>query len=550
MCRTETHVPRLVPAEHGGERHRDRRRQGGCHQRPPQKCTSTIKLCVQEPKRSLDRRIALSIIRVRAVYHYIRTCAGAKRFHGLANGRDRRGRKTLERNMWKRTPSTVGLAAILASTVALAVACQPQDENPTPPGSDLTAGEPTPTVAPVDIEPASDPEGAGSTPEPTPPPAFVWRDFRLAEDGGHFERLLRFVPDTPSTGRSVSADDVGPWWAAFAGLGFERPGPDAPPGWEGDFWRQAIERAGTSMGYPFLPALRPRLVEPWFCFFCLDDRAPTYPTVGFDMRSVDLALGAGGGLEVVVGDYDPARTQNRLESCDECAPYTSREHNGVRYYRWGDDFGGRLVVGDGFALRAIDDAGIEDVIDTMKGDSPALADDQDIAVAARALRGLHAYSATFSRSGNCVTSSRSAAGRCFGYPGDDINDPLLFAIRAQPFLEPFSLVAAGFADTDPALPADVVVVLVHESDEAAQANAVRLPLRLALWEEEQREESDQRAEPPEGGYWNERVERLEVGVEGRVVMARIVPKVGPGGVPRWIAPQWILRSSTIVLVHG
>ena len=134
--------------------------------------------------------------------------------------------------MWERTPSTVGLAAVLVSTVALAVACQPQDDTPTPLGSDPIAREPTPTAAPVDIEPASDPEGNGSTPEPTSSPAFVWRDFRLAEDGGYLERLLRLVPDTPQTRRMVQADDLGPWWDAFAGLGFERPGPDAPPGWE------------------------------------------------------------------------------------------------------------------------------------------------------------------------------------------------------------------------------------------------------------------------------------------------------------------------------
>ena len=480
----------------------------------------------------------------------MQTYAGAKWFRGLANGADRRGSGTLERNMWERTQSTVGLAAVLASAVALAVACQPQDDTPTPPGSDPIAGEPAPTAAPVDTEPASDPEGDGSTPDPTPP-AIVWRDFRLAEDGGHFERLLRFVPDTPNTRRMVQADDLGPWWDAFAALGFERPGPDAPPRWEVDFMRQAAERAGTSMGYPFLPALRPRLAYPWLCCSDPDARPSTYPTVGFDLRSADGALEAGGGFEVVVGDYDLARTQDWLESCDECMPHTTREHNGVWYYRWGDDVGGRLVVGDGFALRAIDDARIEDMIDVMKGDSPALADDQDVALAARALTGLHAYSARLSRSGNCVTSSRSAVGRCFGYPGDDINDSLLFAIRAQPFLEPFSLVAAGWADPDPnpALPADVVVVLVHESDEAARANATRLPLRLALWEAERREQSDPRTGAPQGGYWNDRVERLEVGVEGRVVMARIVSTVGPGGIPRWIAPQWILRSRTIVLVH-
>ena len=135
--------------------------------------------------------------------------------------------------------------------------------------------------------------------------------------------------------------------------------------------------------------------------------------LAFDVRNVDQSVLAGsppGLLEVVKGRFDPEATDRSLERCSECPPPDRITHQGVEFYSWGEDLvldiekrltppafdaigrGGRIAVFDSHVYRTVETQGMRFLISTRLGRKTSLADDPDLALAAREMDSLEVYS--------------------------------------------------------------------------------------------------------------------------------------------------------------
>jgi hypothetical protein len=133
--------------------------------------------------------------------------------------------------------------------------------------------------------------------------------------------------------------------------------------------------------------------------------------IGFDVRRV-IASGRiheedpWNRTEVVVGEFDPELTRTLLEECADCAAAPEAvTYSGATYFRWGGEGvsgadlrnrhkppildelgrGGQLFVTESFAVRTIDPAIMEAIIDVTNGSSANLLRLEDWALAAEAI---------------------------------------------------------------------------------------------------------------------------------------------------------------------
>lgn len=426
------------------------------------------------------------------------------------------------------------VALLAAACSATAPSPQQEDVSPTPTSespptatspsmaTDIPIPEPVPTATVV----------ARPTGTLREAPDVVEVDIRLASDSGFFLELLKFVPDRLETRGIVWMQDFGPWWSALEGVGFDRPGPDAPFNWLIDMF----DVESTPSLLQSIPWVRTPLI---CCPYMYLSSSQPHEYVGFDFRNADQTLMIEQDrtvYEVALGDYDTKVTAARLEACDECIEHELVDYGGTTYYAWGEDFqggirqrfspplfdhagrGGRLKVGDGYVVRSLHDEGIEGMIDTINGSAQSLADSEDYQLAARALMGLDAYAGGIVSNGlsldefrgDCQCDYRGLSNNTQEFSVED----RIQVATSMPLLEPFTAAAAGYALDGPGGPAHSVLVLVHGDEESAVVNAERLAERLRI----------EYAGPPNAfprANWGDEVGHMEIAVDGRVLLARL-----------------------------
>jgi hypothetical protein len=236
-------------------------------------------------------------------------------------------------------------------------------------------------------------EPAATTPAVTPSPT-------PELSPGVFEQLLALVPDTPDTRSSVKLND----------LAAHRQQAGLPP------LSEAVEESAGEYFANHSPPVTPEEQEsptlagwtevPFISGWSGSGFPGRRTNLGFDYRDTEqtiLVEVLPALLEVIQGRYDPEATARALSECDECVPHQVREHSGVTFYSWGEDFqgslnlrlqppafdglgrGGRIAVRDCLVFRTVETPGIHALIDTSLGQHPSLADVPEFRLLARHL---------------------------------------------------------------------------------------------------------------------------------------------------------------------
>lgn len=365
----------------------------------------------------------------------------------------------------------------------------------------------------------------------------------LAQSGEPFISDLAVLPDSANTRRVAWINDFdATLWTPAQRSGQSRPGADAPAEWFAPFISGITDALRSTQVKGEEIELPPSTAH-WPDFCCARRYVGTnqftpYQDAGFDLRNVDRAITAGEGLEqlqAAFGDFDPARTENALTDCTECEPAQTVVFQGSNFfYSWGPDGAGnlskrlqpplygpvgrsvRLYVGNGLALHAHSDAGIESMMAISIENSPSLAEDPDYQLAARALVGLGAYDAALSEGGRSLADVKDEV--CDGANTCPEWDAHLAQVEAADLLEPFSVVAVGYALKDPNSligGADVVMALVCPDDETASANVRLLANRLQL---SGADVFEARSSGPD--FWGNTMRSAQIAADGRVVLVR------------------------------
>ena len=252
--------------------------------------------------------------------------------------------------------------------------------------------------------------------------------------------------------------------------------------------------------------------------------------MGFDPRNVDYAAAGGKQpivLEAVVGAYDPEITQASLAECADCMPHEEFRHSGHEYYSWGEDFkgklqerlappaydyvgrGGRISVQQGRVLRALSTDGIHSLIEAAAGAGDSLWDSEDMRQVAQAMADLGAYAVSYTE----ADMSLAALTPLYEKPTVEFIPPIEYSVSRltdPPALLPFRAIGSGYGLTSLDNPPHVFLVVVHDSDDAARANAVRLAARL------QEGVSLLRGIP-----FTELIQRIEMEIRGNLLLVRI-----------------------------
>lgn len=111
------------------------------------------------------------------------------------------------------------------------------------------------------------------------------------------------------------------------------------------------------------------------------------------------------------GRFDPEATDSALESCSECPRPDRKEHGGIPFYAWGEDYkpdltrslnppafdqlgrGGRIAVQDCYVFRALGTGDMELLTDAHRDDTTSLADVEEFLLLASGMSELGDYTA-------------------------------------------------------------------------------------------------------------------------------------------------------------
>lgn len=406
-------------------------------------------------------------------------------------------------------------------------------------GDPANESTPTPTDDPSPTAAAS----PTTTAEPTPGRVAVADPgFTLAPaDSTTLEAVLAAVPDTPETRASLRFDD---FEAVRDQFGIEAPGPDADRSAVVDYLMDLMSPMGDgAYGAGFVAR------ENWlFGMHNYLNGSETFPYVALDQRNADQNVVAGNGqsaLEITLGRFDPEMTETALNECDECPGHETAEHSGETFYSWGEDFGGslrnrmappvfdqlgrggRLWVTEDIAVRTLYTEGMENVIDARHGNMPSLADDDDFALAARALSGLEIHTAVLSDADRDIDSMAVAIVET-GREEDLVREAILSAPLLQRFT--MSVVGTGF-DADGT--SFTAVVLVHDDESTAEENVDRLVTRVqegdvAGYGWPTLADNTVGSTPtvvPESRSWADVIDSIELSTDGRVLLAKLYGSV-------------------------
>ena len=422
----------------------------------------------------------------------------------------------------------------------------------TPPATPQTVGstgaKPTPTTPPATATPIATPV----VPTPTKPPATATPDsasliagltigplrvhnlepFDSEVDGSWLQAVLSLMPDSEDVREIIWMQNMLPIWKYYQLQGYNRPtADDGPEGYRNYF----LPLHGSRIGVPYIPQV-PSSDMPWISGMTqYSVSASTFSTMGFDGRNVDFAAQGGKQpivLEAVVGAYDPDITQASLAECADCMPHVEFRHRRYAYYSWGEDFkgdldlrfvppaydyvgrGGRISVQEGRVLRAVYTEGIHSLIDAAAGAADSLWDSEDMRLVAQAMADLGAYAVSYTEADMSLATLTPLNEK----PRVEFIPPIEYSVSRltdPPALLPFRAIGSGYGLTSLDKPPHVFLVVVHDSDDAARANAVRLAARL------QEGESLGRGIP-----FTELIQRIEMEIRGDLLLVRLEPVPG------------------------
>ena len=216
--------------------------------------------------------------------------------------------------------------------------------------------------------------------------------------GGTFLSLLEVLPLNAADPGLVSFND---YERARDSHGIALPGDDASYDDLADYI-SALNSAGMIRG-PWISGFSYAATEQ------IDQRE--HWSIGIEDMDQSIQVGEpSNSLEAVRGRFNPEATESALVRCSECLEPDRLEHLGVGYYSWGKDNeismlngwdppafdplgrGGRIAVLESHVFRTLETPGMRSMIGTYLGREDSLADDPDMALAARELDGLEAYS--------------------------------------------------------------------------------------------------------------------------------------------------------------
>ena len=411
-----------------------------------------------------------------------------------------------------------------------------------------TGSKPTPTTSPATATPIVTPV----VPTPTIPPATATLDaasliagltigpLRVHNlepidsevDGSWSEAVLSLMPDSEVVREIIWMQNMLPVWKYYQSCGYPRPtADDGPDG----YYNYVIEIPRLQDGVPYLSQVS-RDHIPWISGITdYTFSASTFSRMGFDPRNVDFTAKGGKEpfvLEAVVGAYDPDITQASLAECADCMPHDENRHRGYAYYSWGEDFkgdldlriappaydyvgrGGRIAVQEGRVLRAVYTEGIHSLIDAAAGAADSLWDSEDMRLVAQAMADLGAYAVSYTEADMSLATLTPLNEK----PRVEFIPPIEYSVSRltdPPALLPFRAIGSGYGLTSLDKPPHVFLVVVHDSDDAARANAVRLAARL------QEGESLGRGIP-----FTELIQRIEMEIRGDLLLVRLEPVPG------------------------
>ena len=243
----------------------------------------------------------------------------------------------------------------------------------------------------------SDSNGLSRTPIPT---ASRTPDNTIGLLGqGTFVNLLELIPATRGGRIFVSVND---YRRARDAHNIKAPGDDASNE-DLEEYVGALSQTGMALG-------------PWisgFTNFALS-QLEHREHLGFDVGDMDQSIRSGyppNVVEAATGRFDPKTTKSSLGRCTECPEPEIHEHLGIEFYSWGADYqpniskslqppafdhlgiGGRIALLDSHVFRTQATEAMRTLISTYVEQGDLLADDADLALAARELDGLGVYSA-------------------------------------------------------------------------------------------------------------------------------------------------------------
>ena len=227
--------------------------------------------------------------------------------------------------------------------------------------------------------------------------------------------------------------------------------------------------------------------------------------------------------------YDPEVTQARLAECAECLPHEENRYRGNEYYSWGKDshgdfhlriappaydplgMGGRVSVQTGRVLRAVSKDGMHSMLDAAAGAADSLWDSEDMRMVAEAMADLGAYAVSYTEADMSVATLAPL----YDYRMSDQPEYSVSRMTDPPVLLPFRAIGSGWGLTSLDKPPHVFLVVVHDSDDAARANAVRLAARL-----------QEGVSLGRGIPFTELIQRIEMELRGDLLLVRLEPVPG------------------------
>ena len=443
------------------------------------------------------------------------------------------------------TPETVIPSRVLptsATPPATPQSVVPTSPLPTPTAPSATAAPaatpvvPTPTKPPATATPDSAFLIAGLTVGPLPDHEF--NPLYSEVDGTWLQAVLSLLPDSEVVREIIWMQNMLPAWKYYQLHGHSRP--TARDGSEG-YRNYILALYGPRIGVPYLPHVSSSNM-PWISGMTqYSGSASTFSTMGFDPRNVDYA-GAGGKqpivLEAVVGAYDPEITQASLAECADCMPHEEFRHRGYAYYSWGEDFkgdlfirhappafdalgrGGRISAQQGRVLRAFSTDGIHSLIDAAAGAGDSLWDSEDMRLVAQAMADLGAYAVSYTEADMSLATLTPLNEK----PRVEFIPPIEYSVSRltdPPALLPFRAIGSGYGLTSLDKPPHVFLIVVHDSGEAARANAERLAARL-----------EEGVTLEHGIPWTDLIQRIEMEIRGVLLLVRL--ESSPGKSIPWV----------------
>lgn len=270
----------------------------------------------------------------------------------------------------------------------------------------------------------------------------------------------------------------------------------------------------------------------------------TFDPLGFDQRNVDqtvIAAPFGSDFtDIIVGRYDPALAQRLLAECDCPQPDAMTAYGGYEYWSWGDGSGnlrrwfdpplldqfgrgGHVLMTESGLYRTVTVPLMEQLIDTLNGKVPSLAQSADFVfimdvMGANIANGIRVESgASFARETvlpdgeGALPSSFSSRGPRYDRSLESNRTNAMLA----PLLLPYESVTAG-TGWDGSHQFDVLVI-VNADETTATANAWRLADRVV------------NSNSSDGLPWAVKYPKVDISVSGKYLVAVFRDGPSPGG---------------------